>query len=83
MADTKSAQYVSDPTDPIRALLISYAEHKIGAPGADGQITSILFKKGLASKRNIHPMKVGIHRKKTRRCSCPQLGGATPHGRYR
>ena len=63
MADSKSAQYVRDPTDPIRALLILYAEHNIGAPGADGQITAILFKMGFASKMKIHPMKVGIHRK--------------------
>ena len=53
MADSESRRYVSDPTDAIRAVLILYAEHKIGAPEADGQFTAILFKMGLASKRKI------------------------------
>ena len=63
MADSKSRRYVSDPTDPIRAVLILYANRLIGAPWADQRITAILFKMGLASQRELHPMKVGIHRK--------------------
>ena len=61
MADSRHARYVSDPADPIRAILIRYAQHEIGACGADGQITAWLFKKGLAVRKKLHALKVGIH----------------------
>ena len=59
MVDSK---LVTDPLDPIRAILIKYGEHQIGPAGADSQIMAILFRRGFASKRKRHPMKVGIHR---------------------
>ena len=63
MADSRHARYVSDPADPIRAILLSYADNNIGVCGADFQIINILFKKGQCSRKKLHALKVGIHRR--------------------
>ena len=47
----KSHLYVSDPNDPIRAILNLYMKHEQGADGADGQISAILLGKGWAEKK--------------------------------
>ena len=54
-------QLVTDPTDPIRAIILLYLANEIGCAGADGQIMIILIGLGLAVTRKIRPMKVGIH----------------------
>ena len=53
---------VTNREDEIRAILIRYAAGLIGPPGADGQIMAILIKKGHAFRKQIRPMRVGIHR---------------------
>ena len=54
---------VTDPADEIRAILIRYAAGDIGPPGADGQIMALLVQQGHAVRKQVRPMKIGIHRK--------------------
>ena len=54
---------VTDPADKISAILIRYAAGDIGPPGADGQIMALLFQQGLGVRKQVRPMKIGIHRK--------------------
>ena len=61
--DIPAMPVVTDPADPIRAILNCYAIDDIGPPGADGQIMALLVEQGLAVRKQIRPMKVGIHRK--------------------
>ena len=57
------SKLVTDPSDSIRAIFIKYLDHRIGPAGADCQIIAILTRRGLATKKRLHPMKVGFHRK--------------------
>ena len=52
---------IDDPQDDIRAILILYAKGFVGPSGVDATIMAILRTRGQATKRKIHPMKVGIH----------------------
>ena len=66
MADSKlvtnPSKLVTNPLDEIRAILILYTKHQIGAAGADGQIMKILFRKGYARKQQTQAMRVCFHR---------------------
>ena len=59
--DFPAMPVVSDPLDPIRAILIRYEHGLIGPSGADQEVMDILRTKGYVSQKVIKPMLVGIH----------------------
>ena len=78
--DLAAMPVCSDPTDEIRAILILYAAGDVGPSGADATIMAILVRRGHASKRRIHPMKVGIHHLNRGGVIGGKLGGGEAHG---